>query len=94
MSKSKSSQQPVERIELDRTEAVGYVEILWSDGRRIRFDNFADFQDEPLGPSERAARAKIKRACKIARRAKGRRLKATLARHGLNPRTIRFLRQP
>ena len=75
------AREPAAAVEIGRIEATGFREILWSDGRRLRFSTFRERDNPALGDAERAARRRTKRARKIARRAKGRRLKAALAQH-------------
>jgi hypothetical protein len=87
MQKPRATAHPVE---LDRVETGAHLEILWSNGRRIRLNTFRNLTTAPPEPAERAARRRRKRARKIARRAKGHRVKALLAQHGLTPETVRF----
>ena len=77
-------------VELDRTETIAWREILWSNGHRIRFNTFRNYADAPLTRRERLERERTRRARKIARRAKGRRINQLLGDHGLGPDTIRF----
>ena len=81
-------------IELDRIETHGYVEVLWSNGTRIRSTVFCNLDRARLQPQELAARRRKRRARKRARRRKGDRLKALLTQHGLAWQTLRYLRQP
>ena len=76
--------------ELDRVETGAYVEVLWSNGQKIRSYAFSNLKRSKCSPAERSSRQRTKRARKVGRRRKGNPLKARLAQHGLTPRTIRF----
>ena len=76
-------------VELERVETPAYKEILWSNGRRVRFRSFRKL-NEPAGDETKRARQRLNRARRIARRAVGERRKALLKQHGLDPRSLRF----
>jgi hypothetical protein len=84
---------PPQAVELDRTQTRAHIDVLWSNGRKVRIRTFGELDHRPLDPQERAARRRAKRARKVARAAKGNALKARMQQHGLQPRAIRFVRQ-
>ena len=77
-------------LELDRIETGAWREILWSNGHRIRFNSFANFDHRPLDPDQHRLHRRRKRTRKVARRANGTLLKAQLAQHGLSWETLRW----
>ena len=81
------AKEPAAVVEIERIEATGFREILWSDGRRLRFSRFRERHRETISPAERAARRRLKRQRKRTRRHNGRRLKAALAKHRNNHRS-------
>ena len=91
MDTERTTKQPA--VALDRTETRAYCDVLWSNGRKVRVRTFGELDDRQVSTEERAERVRVKRARKIARRAKGRGLKAKLAQHGITPRGIKFVRQ-
>jgi hypothetical protein len=79
-------------VEIDRFETETYVEVLWSNGRKIRFFTFGDRRT--LSADERAQLRRRHRAARTARRANGDRRKALMAQHGIDPANIKFSWQP
>jgi hypothetical protein len=75
--------EPPEIVEIRRIDATGYSEIMWSDGRCLRFSKFRERSHQPVGAAERDARRRHKRRRKINRRNNGEEFKAVLEKHGL-----------
>ena len=68
-------------IEVYREETVFHLELLYSNGHKMHLRRYGELYAKPLTPERRAARLRAKRARKVARRAKGRMVKETLARY-------------
>src|SRR5688572_7302779 len=83
----RTSREPPAVTEIDRIEATGYGETLYSNGDRHRY---ADMRHcDPIAPAERSARVRKTRARKRARRAGGEGLKRHMAKLGLTGDMIR-----
>jgi hypothetical protein len=80
-----TTKDPADVVEIDRIEATGFRELLWSDGWRLRFSTFCELKRPALTTAERAARRQCTRLRKRARRRKGERLKAALAAYRKRP---------
>jgi hypothetical protein len=90
---NKSQPTEVFPAEIDRFETQAYIEVLRSNGRKVRVRTFGELGHRLGTPDQRAAKRRRLRKMRMARRANGESRKALMQLHGVDPANIRFVRQ-